>query len=462
MQFHSVAGIFPEMLPEEFASLKASIEANGQRVPIYTHEGLIVDGRHRYRACIELGIEPRCEEWDGVGSLCEFVRILNAERRHLDTGAKQMAAARFAIELEKEAEVRRLKNLKNVGSKSPIGDFDEFGKSNLKAAEKFGIGHSAVDRAIKVTKHGDDSLKQAVESGNIAVSVAAVVADLPAEEQREIVARGEAEILRAAKEIKDRKKEAKDQEREAKQKQVEQISQTTYLSMDMAEDNSFCFTEEMLLGSWTRNGHKLVFADNTNEKMRAEILKDVERVALAFADPPYNSTSEDWDGDHVWSQDFLSSVADIVAVTPGISSIQSFMQTTKMKYRWSTATWITNGMARGALGFGNWIYTAIFSDQSSIYRNEQDFSKISIKLSDKFEDHVLGSKRQKPPEYLTWLFLLFAKPGDTIFDPFAGSGTSIIVADQLGMNCIAMENDWDTYRQTVHRLENYFENKQSV
>jgi len=207
MQFHSVAGIFPEMLPEEFASLKASIETNGQRVPIYTHEGLIVDGRHRYRACIELGIEPRCEEWDGVGSLCEFVRILNAERRHLDTGAKQMAAARFAIELEKEAKVRQLKNLKNAGSSVQICTDEDLGYSRTKAAEKFGIGERSVASAIKVTKHGDDSLKQSVEAGNIAVSVAAVVADLPAEEQREIVARGEAEILRAAKEIKLRKSE---------------------------------------------------------------------------------------------------------------------------------------------------------------------------------------------------------------------------------------------------------------
>jgi DNA modification methylase len=133
------------------------------------------------------------------------------------------------------------------------------------------------------------------------------------------------------------------------------------------------------------------------------------------------------------------------------------MQATKMPYKWSTATWITNGMARGALGFGNWIYTAIFSSLPSLHRNEQDFARISIKESDKFDQHILGAKRQKPPEYLTWLFSLFAEKDDVIFDPFAGSGTSVIVADRLGMRCVAIEKDYQTFCDVVARLDNYLD-----
>ena len=37
--------------------------------------------------------------------------------------------------------------------------------------------------------------------------------------------------------------------------------------------------------------------------------------------------------------------------------------------------------------------------------------------------------------------LLFTKPGDTILDPFAGSGTTILAALELGRNAIGIERD---------------------
>lgn len=202
LEFHEVASIFPMMSAEEFKALKASILKNGQRVPIYTHEGKIVDGRNRYMACLELGVVPHFEEWNGEGLLCDFVWDLNAERRDLGTGAKQMAAARYAIELEKESRARQLSGLQNVGSSCSIEHDEEFGRSVEKAADKFSVGRETVKRAVKVEKQGDESLKQAVEAGRASVSAAAEVATLPVAEQAEIVAKGEAEILAAAKRIK--------------------------------------------------------------------------------------------------------------------------------------------------------------------------------------------------------------------------------------------------------------------
>lgn len=195
------------------------------------------------------------------------------------------------------------------------------------------------------------------------------------------------------------------------------------------------------------DGHLLLFGDNTDSAVR-DLLPD--RVSLAFADPPYNSTGQEWDGAHVWQQDYLADVADIVAVTPGISAIRDFMRRTEMPYRWSTSTWISNGMTRGALGFGNWMYTAIFSSLESIHRNRQDFEKVSIRTSD---GHDLGSKRQKPPEYLAWLFGLLSEEGDTILDPFVGSGTSVIVSHRLGRKCIGIEKDHATYQAMVKRVK---------
>jgi ParB-like nuclease family protein len=196
MQFHSVASIFPMMSVEEFKALKESIQARGQRNPIYTYEGKIVDGRNRYQACTELGVKPRFEEWDGNGLLVDFVWDMNAGRRQLTGGALRLAAGRYTIEREKEANQRQVSGLRHVSSSRPIGRDDEikelgdFGSSRSKAAQKFGVGEGSVQRAVSVLKYGVPELAQAVESGQVTVNAAAEIAKRPREEQKEYIAQG--------------------------------------------------------------------------------------------------------------------------------------------------------------------------------------------------------------------------------------------------------------------------------
>jgi len=188
MQFHPVASIFPMMSVEEFKALKESIQARGQRNPIYTHEDMIVDGRNRYQACVELGVTPRYEAWDGKGLLVDFVWDLNAGRRQLTGGALQIAAGKYTIEREKEA--RQRQGTRGDITSRPIGREVDFGSSRSKAAEKFGVGEGSVQRAITVLKQGVPELAQAVESGQLNVSRAADIAKKPKEKQKEIIAQG--------------------------------------------------------------------------------------------------------------------------------------------------------------------------------------------------------------------------------------------------------------------------------
>lgn len=48
--------------PEGFIELKKAIEKRGQQVPILLRNGCILDGRHRHRACQELGVGLKYEE----------------------------------------------------------------------------------------------------------------------------------------------------------------------------------------------------------------------------------------------------------------------------------------------------------------------------------------------------------------------------------------------------------------
>jgi ParB-like chromosome segregation protein Spo0J len=58
---HPVASLFPLLEGQEFEELCEDIESVGQKVPIVVHEGMLLDGRNRLRACLKLGIEPIVE-----------------------------------------------------------------------------------------------------------------------------------------------------------------------------------------------------------------------------------------------------------------------------------------------------------------------------------------------------------------------------------------------------------------
>ena len=62
---HHLCELFPGLSGDEFNALRDDIKANGLRQPIVLHEGKILDGGNRYRACLEAGVEPVFREFDG-------------------------------------------------------------------------------------------------------------------------------------------------------------------------------------------------------------------------------------------------------------------------------------------------------------------------------------------------------------------------------------------------------------
>jgi hypothetical protein len=98
LKFHPLAGIFPLMEGAEFDELVADIKAHGLREPIVLYEGLILDGRNRYRACIKAGVEPsfapsawRLPNDDPAG----YVISANIRRRHLTAEQKRDLIAKL-------------------------------------------------------------------------------------------------------------------------------------------------------------------------------------------------------------------------------------------------------------------------------------------------------------------------------------------------------------------------------
>ena len=61
---------------------------------------------------------------------------------------------------------------------------------------------------------------------------------------------------------------------------------------------------------------------------------------------------------------------------------------------------------------------------------------------------------QKPIQLIERLIWLFTDKGDTILDPFAGSATTLLVAEWMSRKCMAFEIDLSHYMKATIRLEN--------
>jgi hypothetical protein len=167
MEFHALADAFPLMQGAEFRDLVASILMRGQLTRIITFEGKILDGRNRYRACKEAGVEPVCEDFEGTFEEArDHVIDANLRRRHLDASQRAMVGARLAT-LER-----------GDNQHAPIG-----ATSQDLAANMLNVGRRSVQRAREVIDDGVPELVEAVERGEVSVSRAAKIASLPREEQ---------------------------------------------------------------------------------------------------------------------------------------------------------------------------------------------------------------------------------------------------------------------------------------
>ena len=61
---------------------------------------------------------------------------------------------------------------------------------------------------------------------------------------------------------------------------------------------------------------------------------------------------------------------------------------------------------------------------------------------------------QKPEELLRKLILAASKPGDIILDPFSGSGTTLVTAEQLGRKWIGCEMNEEYNSWAINRIDN--------
>jgi hypothetical protein len=183
LKFHPLADILPLMEGSEYEDLVASIRQNGQREDIVIYEGMILDGRNRYRACRDsyrqTGNLPKiktfAEVTDEGADPRKYVVDKNLLRRHLSVAQRAMYMAQLATCPEgRRWPTSSRDGIENVeenltGSKEPV--ISSAPKpvvlTNEEASAMANVSASSIKDAKVVLSEGSDEEKQGVIGGDL-------------------------------------------------------------------------------------------------------------------------------------------------------------------------------------------------------------------------------------------------------------------------------------------------------
>lgn len=153
---HPAAEVFPLMTEQVYAEFKEDIRLHGQREKIIVRGKELIDGRHRLRACLELGIEPVWSELPKTEDPIAWIVSHNRHRRHETTAQRALVAAKLAPLILGDNQHRK------EGSGIPLSH----------AAEQLNVSIDSVKQARKVLNNASADVIAEVEAGKLSLNAA--------------------------------------------------------------------------------------------------------------------------------------------------------------------------------------------------------------------------------------------------------------------------------------------------
>lgn len=406
---HEAADIFPMLDAKRHAELREDIRAHGLRQPIVVHEGKILDGRNRYRACVEEGVEPRFVAWEG-GDPFAFVWSLNGARRDL-TDAQRYLCQRdcAARSTALRAEIERIAAEANAKRSAAARGNDYAAKARRNGAATSGgttVPEPAPKRPPPARATEAKAAHARVGRGTVE-RMDALVASRP--DLAEKVKAGTVPAARAVRQMR----------------------------ADQAQDEARAAVEALRATAKTEELHRVICGD-LRDAMRA---LDPESVDVIVTDPPY-------------PQEFLPLYGAMAAeaarvLRPGGSLVamigQSYMPEilaalgAHLTYQWVTAYLTPGGQAVQLWQRKvNTFWKPVVWYVKGAYEGPWigDVAKSRVNDNDK-RFHGWGQSESGMLD----LVERFTKPGQTVLDPFCGAGTTGVVCAASGRRFIGIDLD---------------------
>ncbi len=162
--------VFP-MSSDEYNSLKESIKNDGLWIPILCNkDGIILDGHHRFRACIELKLQTKfaIREFDNKLLEKKFVIECNLKRRQLNDFQKaELGISLLAI----EQELAKIRRIDHSQTNKPLGSGETKGQARDIVAKQIGMSGTTFERAKKIIENAPEEIKKKLRSNDTRTSI---------------------------------------------------------------------------------------------------------------------------------------------------------------------------------------------------------------------------------------------------------------------------------------------------
>ena len=207
---------------DEYAALERSILAEGCRDALVLWGDILVDGHNRHSICTKHGLPFQTVQNTRFKSM-EDVHLWMIDQHLGRRSVSDFQRGVLALRKKEIMEARRLAVLNDPSpeataaaaaadaAEAPAGAGDAplpeapALKSREAIARAARISSATVSQIEKIQKAAAPELVAAVRSGDVSISAAAVIAELPAEEQAAAAAGGKKELRQAAKRVRESK-----------------------------------------------------------------------------------------------------------------------------------------------------------------------------------------------------------------------------------------------------------------
>lgn len=405
--------LIPPLTSEEFKQLERNILEEGIRDPLVTWNGILVDGHNRYRIATEYDIDFVTveKEFADMNAVKEWMINNQFGRRNLNKYQRSV----LALQLEDvfKAKAKEKEQFRKTTSQISDESLPEI-STKKELAKIANVSHDTIARVKRIEATASPEIKAKVSTGEISINEA----------------------------FKEIKKEEHEQLKT--QKAIEIIEKVYESNTNIFHGNCIEFIKTIedksidCLITDPPYGVDIQFGAYDNQLSRKiENDENIDDALLLLDEMLLEVKSKLKDNAHIY-------IFCNWKIYPQFNAIISKHFQIKNLIIWDKLF-----MGMGDLK-GN--YSSSYEMIVFAGGNREFLSRPKNIIQCRFNDERFHNT-QKPVDLIKQLIENSTNVNETIFDPFLGSGSTVIAANQLKRNFIGCEIDEQNYKITLKRLE---------